>query len=152
MRDLSLTKTLQAKSAMEKDMAQAGRTVKHFHSGNGRFSDNGFIDAVNGKDQKITLCGVGAHHQNGIMENKNKIFTTGGRILLPHGRRMWPNMIDQMFWPFEIKDVAERLNSLQVDLTGQTPESILHGVKIEDIRVKSYHTLFCPTYVLDARL
>ena len=57
-----------------------------------------------------------------------------------------------MFWPFSIKAVAERLNSLQVDLTRQAPESILHGVEIEDILVKSYHTLFCPTYVLDARL
>ena len=152
MRDLSLTETLLAKSGMEKVMAQAGRTVKHYHSENGRFADNGFIDAVNRKDQKITFYGVGAHHQNGIIENKNKILTTGGRTLLLHGRRMWPNMIDKMFWPFAIKAVAKRLNSLQVDLTGQMPESTLHGVDIEDIPVKSYHTLLCPTYVLDARL
>ena len=69
-----------------------------------------------------------------------------------HGRCMWSNMIDEMFWPFAIKFVSERLNSLQVDLTGQTPESILHGVDIEYIPVNSYHTLLCPTYVLDARL
>ena len=67
MRDLSLTETLLSKSAMEKLMAQAGRTVKHYHAGNGRFADNGFIDTVNGKDQKITFCDVGAHHQNGII-------------------------------------------------------------------------------------
>ena len=65
---------------------------------------------------------------------------------------MWPNMIDKMFWPFAIKAVTERLNSLQVDLTEQTAESILHGIKVEDIPVKSYHPLFCPTCVLDARL
>ena len=35
---------------------------------------------------------------------------------------------------------------------GQTPESILHNAQMEDIPVKSYHTLFYPTYVLDARL
>ena len=70
MRDLSLTKTLLATSAMEKVMAQAGRTVKHYHADNGRFADNRFIDDVNGKDQKITFCGVGAHHQNGIIEKK----------------------------------------------------------------------------------
>ena len=62
MRDLSLTETLIAKSAMEKVMAQTGRTGKHYHSNNGRFSDNGFINAVNGKYQKIKFCGVGAHH------------------------------------------------------------------------------------------
>ena len=72
MRDLSLTETLLAKSAMEKVMAQAGRTVKHYHADNGRFSGDGFIDAVDGKDQNITSCGVGAHHQNGIIKIKNK--------------------------------------------------------------------------------
>ena len=61
-------------------------------------------------------------------------------------------MIDEMFKPFAIENVAERLNNLQVDLTGQTPESILNGVEIEDIPVNSYHTLFCPTYVLDTHL
>ena len=59
-----------------------------------------------------------------------------------HGRHMWPNMIDEMFWPFAIKAVSERMNSLQVDLIGKTPESILNGVEVEDIPVKSYHTLF----------
>ena len=69
-----------------------------------------------------------------------------------HGRKIWPNTIDEMFWTIAIKAVAGRLNSLQVELTRQTPESILHGVKLEDIPAKSYYTLFCPTYVLDARL
>ena len=53
-------------------MAQAGRNVKHYHADNGRFADHGFIGAIKTKDQKITFCGVGAHHQNGIIENKNK--------------------------------------------------------------------------------
>ena len=61
-------------------------------------------------------------------------------------------MIDEIFWPFAMKAVAERLNSLQIDSLGRTPESILHGIKVEDIPVKSYHTLFCPIYVLDRRL
>ena len=73
MRDLTLDETLLAKEAMKKLMAQAGRNVKHYHVDNGRFTDNGFIDAINTKYQKITFCGVGAHHQNGIIENKNKM-------------------------------------------------------------------------------
>ena len=109
-------------------MAQAKITVKHYHADNGRFADNSFINAVNGKDKKIILCGVDAHHQSRIIENKNKILTTGELTLLLHSRSMWLNMIDEMFWPFSIKAVAERLNILYVDLTGQKPESILHGV------------------------
>ena len=69
VRDLSLPETLLEKLAMEKIMAQAGQAVKHYHADNGRFSDNRFIDTVNGEYQKITFCGVGAHQQNGIIEN-----------------------------------------------------------------------------------
>ena len=152
MKELSLSETLAAKSAFEKVMARAGRSVKHYHADNGRFANNGFIDAVNAKDQSISYCGVGAHHQNGIVENRNKVLTLGARTLLMHGIRMWPEMVDTMFWPFAMKAVAERLNGLQLDLSGNTPESVLHGVVVEDLPVKSYHTLFCPVYVLDARL
>ena len=72
-------------------MAQA---IKHYHDDNGRFSDNGFIDDINQKDQNITFCGVGLHHQNSIVKNKNKILNTGARMLLLHGMIMWPQMID----------------------------------------------------------
>ena len=61
-------------------------------------------------------------------------------------------MIDKIFWPFAIKDVAERHNSLHVDHKGQTPSSILHGVDLEDIPVKSFQILFCPIYDLAERL
>ena len=89
MKDLSLAETLQAKAAFEKVMARAGRTVKHYRADNGRFADNGFVDAVNARDQSISYCGVGAHHQNGVVENRNKILTLGARTLLMHGIRMW---------------------------------------------------------------
>ena len=66
--------------------------------------------------------------------------------------RMWPQMVDQMFWPFAIKAAAERINSLHIDTEGNTPESKFHGINIDNIPVKSYHTMFCPCYVLDSRL
>ena len=80
------------------------------------------------------------------------MLTLGAHTLLVHGMQMWPTMIDSMFWPFAMKALAERHNKMQIDVMGQTPESILHNVQIEDIPVKSYHTLFCPTCVLDACL
>ena len=118
MRDLTLDKTLLAKEAMEKVMAQAGINVKHYHADNGRFVDNGFIDAINTKYQKITFFGVGAHHQNGIIENKNKMLTLGARTLLLNGMQMWHTIIDSMFWPFDMKAVAERHNKMQIDVMG----------------------------------
>jgi hypothetical protein len=37
--------------------------------------------AISNKNQSITFCGFGAHHQNGIVENKNKQLTQGSCIL-----------------------------------------------------------------------
>ena len=137
---------------MEKVMSQAGRFANHYHAENGRFVDNGFVDAIKSKYQKLNFCGVRAHHQNSIIENKNKMFTTGAQTILLHGIIMWPQIIDDMFWPFSTKEVAERLNSLKLDILGRTPEYILQIVEMKDIPVNFYHTLFFPIYVLDARL
>ena len=119
---------------------------------NGRFEDNGFLQSSNSKDQEITFCGVGAHHQNGIVEGKNRVLTQGARALLLYAMRMWPQMIDSMFWPFPFKAVAERLNNLQIGLDGSTPYSLMHGLEASELPVKTYRTLFCPVYVLDSRL
>jgi len=66
IRNFTLDNILLANTAWEKILMQAGRTVTHYCANNGRFADNGFLDSVNNKDQKINFCGVGAHHQNGF--------------------------------------------------------------------------------------
>ena len=80
------------------------------------------------------------------------MLTTGARKLLLHGIRMWPQIIDEIFWPFSIKAAAESINSMKIDLKGRTLESILQGVEVKDIPVKYYHILFCPIYALDVCL
>ena len=37
-----------------------------------------------------------------------------------------------------MKDISERLTSLQIYHKGRTPEHILHQVNVEDIPVKSF--------------
>ena len=118
MRDLTLNETLLSKEATEKVMAQAGRYVKQYHADNGRFTDNGFINAIKTKDQNITFGGVGDHHQNGIIGNKNKMLTLGDCNILHHGMQMCPTMIYSMFWPFSMKAVAEMNNKMQIDVMG----------------------------------
>jgi hypothetical protein len=55
-----------------------------------------------------------------------------------------------MFWPFALKAAAERHNLLSLTASGQMPLSILYNVPVENILVKTFHTLFCPVYVLDS--
>ena len=132
-------------------LAQAGRKVRHYHADNGLFAHNGFLDSINQKDQKIIFCAVLAHHQNLIVENKNKMLTLTGRTLLLIGIRHWPEIIDSMFWPFAMKAAAERHNTLSINAQNETPSYLLHDVKVKSIPVKSFHTLFCSVYILDAR-
>ncbi len=68
-----------------------------------------------------------------------------------HGMRMWPQMVDEMFWPFAIKAAAERMNSLHIDTDSHTPEYKFYSVNFENIPVKTFHTMFCPCYVPDSR-
>jgi hypothetical protein len=77
------------------------------------------------------------------------MLTLAARTLLLHGIRMWPQMIDTMFWSFAFKAAAERNNLLSLNGQDQTPLSILHDVPVENIPVKTFHTLLCPVYVLD---
>jgi hypothetical protein len=152
MKDFITNETLLAKLALKKLCAKADFSVKHYQADNGWFSDNEFLAACNNLNQTIEFCRVSAHHQNGIVKNRNKQLTQTARVLLLNGMRMWPQLIDQMFWLFAIKAAAERMKSLHIDTEGHTPESKFYGVNIENIPVKTFHTMFCPCYVLDSRL
>ena len=59
MRELSLPETLLAKVATEKTMAQADRTVTHYHADNGRFSNNGFVETIIKKIGRSHFAGLG---------------------------------------------------------------------------------------------
>jgi hypothetical protein len=132
---------------LKKLCSRANQSVKHcYHADTGQFSDTAFLAACNNFNQTID-CGVGTHHQSGIIGNRNKQLTQGARVLLLHGMRMWAQIADQMFWPFAIKAAAERMNSLHINIDGNTPESKFYGINIENIPVKSLHTMFCPCYV-----
>ena len=103
MRSLDLSETLLAKLAFEKIAARAGHSVRRYHADNGRYANNGFLASINANDQTITFCGVGAHHQNGIIKRRIRIVTETALTLLLHSQRHWPECVDTMLWPFAVK-------------------------------------------------
>ena len=72
MRDLTLDKTLLAKTSFERLANDGGVAIKAYRADNGRFADKGFHDAVQDSNQTITLCEVLGHHQNGIVEKRSR--------------------------------------------------------------------------------
>jgi hypothetical protein len=61
---------MEAKEAFEAFARNMGVRIQHYHDDNGRFADNGFVNAVNKQQQTISFCGVNAHFQNGIAEKR----------------------------------------------------------------------------------
>jgi hypothetical protein len=66
------------------------------------------LAACNNLNKTIEFCGVGAHHQNGIVKNRNKQLTQTARVLLLHGMKMWPQMVDEMFLAFCNKNSSRK--------------------------------------------
>ena len=114
--------TLEAKEAFEKECHIRGVKPRHFHADNGRFAEPTFVEDCKSKLQKLTFCGVGAHHQNGVAENSIKQLALTSRTLLLHAQRHWPEYISTMLWPYALLAAADRLNNLHVDMDGRTPE------------------------------
>ena len=84
MRDLTAESTLAAKKEFENRCAFQGVKVEHYHADNGRFSEPAWIKEFKRCKQDFIFCGVGAHHQNGILERMIKDVTLISRTILLH--------------------------------------------------------------------
>ena len=90
MQDETSKSTLEAKEAFESASAERGVIIKGYHADSRRYVEHVFKDDChcNEKMQRLTFCGVGAHHQNGIAEAKTKQLTLAFRTMLLHAQRL----------------------------------------------------------------
>ena len=95
--------------------------IGQWHADNGRYADKEFLDQVDRCEQKITFCGVGAHHQNGISEAAVMKHTLRARTLLLHARRYWPAAISTMLWPYALLTSVEFYNIWGIGADNKTP-------------------------------
>ena len=57
-----------------------------------------------------------------------------------------------MMWHFAAKCAQKRMNSLHVNMYGESPEMLFLDTKAVNVQLKHYHTFVCPVYILDLRL
>ena len=79
--------TLRSKQAYERVALSYGVNIKTYHADNLRFNDKNFAAYLLKGGKTITFCGVGAHHQNAVVESKIKEVYYGGRTILLHAQR-----------------------------------------------------------------
>ena len=144
--------TIEAKHAYERFATNHGVKLKRFHTDNGIFAENAFravIDEAPG--QSITYCGVGAHHQNGLVERHIGNLTFGSRAGLLHAHRQWPQAIGTILWPFAWKDHERKYNHFNLDKDGRSPMNKFTGIDTRP-EVRDFHPFECPVFVLDSRI
>lgn len=95
--DATIQSALESKEAFETFAKRYNVRVKHVHSDNGVFETKKFRDHLDACNQRISLCGVGAHWQNGVIERYIGIITTRARTMLLHAMEMWPDVITSEF-------------------------------------------------------
>ncbi len=144
--------TLEAKHSLEHYAATCGVEVQHYHADNGISTDKLFSEDVKSSMQRLTLCGIGAHHQNGVVEQAIKSLMLISRTLLLHAQQHWPEYITTMLWPFALKAAQDCMNQLHVNLDGLTQEMAFSDVAAATLRLHDFHTWGCPCYILDSRL
>ena len=79
--------TLISKRAYERVAKSYGVKVKYYHANNLRFNNKNFKGDILKGGKTITFYGVGAHHQNAVVESKIKEVCYGRRNILLHTKR-----------------------------------------------------------------
>ncbi len=112
--DDTAKETMKAKHAFEKDAAEHGISIKHYHCDNGRFAKNLFKQSCKNNRQRLTICGINAHFQNGIAEHAIRDLANSTHKQLLHACSRWPATVHFALWPYALRNTALLHNSLPV--------------------------------------
>ena len=88
--------TLRSKQAYERVENSYGVKIKFYHADNICFNDKKFSRDLLKGGQIITFCGVGAHHQNAVVESKIKEVCCGGK----QSYYMLSGSVQQLYQPY----------------------------------------------------
>ena len=121
MRSISTEETMAAKTAFERVAHSHSVKILNYRADNGRFADNNFKQDCASKNQGLTFCGVGAHHQNGIAERMIQTLTSASCAMFVHAISVWPEVITISLWPYALYHATDCHNRLHMDKFGYTP-------------------------------
>ena len=148
---LTSAETVESKQAFESYARNQSVTVQYYHTYNGKFVDNAFIQSVVDIGQTISYCGVNAHFQNEISEKRIRDLQEQDRKQLLHAKSRWPLAIKINLWTYALQKAKNLHNSLPDREDGSYPIERFGRVPVAP-RIAHNHTFVCPIYDLTARL
>ena len=79
--------TIDSKREYDRLLGNFGHKVRGHGADNSRFNSKEFQEDCELVNQKLTFCGVCAHHQNGIGKSTNRRIVEDARVSLLHAKR-----------------------------------------------------------------
>ena len=168
MTELTAKSTTEAKQSFERMTQDYGITIQQYHVDNGLVDTELFKTSIKLSNQKLSFCGVNAHHHNGKAENCIKDIMSGARTTPLHAVHRWPQGINASLWPAAIKHYVNIRNNVPTNFVPEwkhhldgrrkvrgtfdsSPLSWFSGIETT-VNVKEFHPFGCPVYVLDEKL
>lgn len=150
-RDSSSAETLKAKLEFERVSLSFGVNITRYHADNGRFVDNVWAKDATSKNQRMSLCGVNAHHQNGVVERRIRQLQDMTRTSLLQASTLWNGAINSHLWPYAMRKACEDINHVPHHDKEESPLELYSGVKVLP-NLHNNHPFGCPVFVLDTTL
>ena len=149
----SAEETVEGKELFERYASSMGHTIKHYHADNGVFASLMWRAHCIAKHQGLTFAGVGAHHQNGVAENKISQLQSQARTMLIHAAKRWPTAVHAYLWPYAVRMANESSNELPslAFKDGRTPLQSFAGSRATT-NPRFWQPFACPTYALHPNL
>jgi hypothetical protein len=99
----------------------------------------------------MSYSGVGAHHQNGIIEKRIRDLQDLTRTSLLYASTRWPDAVNVYLWPYALLKSNVALNCTVPTGHEETPIEKFTGVRVRP-SMRNEHPFGCPAYVLDGPL
>jgi hypothetical protein len=147
----SSSETIRAKQNYEQLAMNFGVLVDSYVADNGVFKANAFVTHIRDHNQKLSYCGVNAHHQNAIAERSIRTVSECARSMLLHASLHWKDQIQSNMWPLAISYAVHLYNHFPSD-KGLCPADLFTGVTVPRHKLRDFHVWGAPVYVLDPKL
>jgi len=149
---LTTHETLKSKHSFERVCFDMGVGIQAYQSDNGVFTSVGYAADLSILRQHQRLAGVGAHHQNGVVERAIQTIMSMARTMFLHAFLHWPDYQSLSNWPMAVDYAVFIYNHCPNRINGVAPVDVMTRTQVPRQRLVNLHVWGCPVYVLDPRL
>jgi hypothetical protein len=132
---------------MEQFFSDHNVPVHNFHTDNGIFTCMEFCKHCLDHD-KISLSGVGAHHQNSVTECALQTVMMKAHTMMIHLQLLWPDHFTANLWLFASSYATWLHNHTPTEDLGFSLIELFSGVRLSCHHLQRVRVLRCPAYVL----